>query len=154
MNNLNLYKCPAYLFCNYELLKKSSPQIAKECEASAPTILNWLRKSNIKIKPYHKAMKRDKHKTTEKKIVELKIVELKKVKQEIAELNKAQEYRKAFMMEKELKGQIPCSFCDKPIKNHIGAPVMLINIAHNPNILYFCNKKCKLDYIFQKNKNT
>lgn len=45
-----IYKCRGYLFCLYELLGKSTTQIAKECGASASTIWYWLRKFSIKIR--------------------------------------------------------------------------------------------------------
>lgn len=50
-NKTKLYQCPVYLFCNYGFLDKTSPQIAKECGVVRSTILIWLRKFNIRIKP-------------------------------------------------------------------------------------------------------
>jgi len=45
MNDKNkLYRCPVYLFCNYELLEKTMLQIAKECNVDAHTIGDWLRR--------------------------------------------------------------------------------------------------------------
>ena len=45
------YRCRAYLFCIYELLEIPSPKIAKECRVNKSTIMYWLRKFNIRIRP-------------------------------------------------------------------------------------------------------
>ncbi|KKN34228.1 hypothetical protein LCGC14_0795770 [marine sediment metagenome] len=42
-----IYRCPAFLFCNYELLKRPANDIAKECNVSDMTIYNWMKKFNI-----------------------------------------------------------------------------------------------------------
>ncbi len=52
-----LYHCPAYLFCNYELLELSTYKIAEECGAVHSTILKWLKKFNIKRRTRSEAIK-------------------------------------------------------------------------------------------------
>ncbi|KKM25453.1 hypothetical protein LCGC14_1594820 [marine sediment metagenome] len=47
---IKLYKCRVYLFCNYELLGINSVQIGKECGVCGFTIRKWLRNFNIRIK--------------------------------------------------------------------------------------------------------
>ena len=59
--NIKLYHCPAYLFCNYELLEKNSNQIAKECNIIGNTILKWLRKFNIRIRTMSESKTGNKH---------------------------------------------------------------------------------------------
>ncbi len=54
-NKTKLYQCPAYLFCNYELLEKSTPQIAEECEVGSEAIRRWLIKFNIRIRTLSEA---------------------------------------------------------------------------------------------------
>ena len=49
-SDTKLYRCRAYLFCMYELLELSSPQIAKECKVIPIIIRRWLKKFNIRIR--------------------------------------------------------------------------------------------------------
>jgi len=56
-----VYKCPAYLFCNYVLLEMTSPEIGKECGVHLTTILNWLKKFNIRIRTISEVTTGDKH---------------------------------------------------------------------------------------------
>ncbi len=54
-DKIKLYKCRGYLFCIYELLEKSTTQIAKEYKVHRHTILYWLRKFNIKRRTIREA---------------------------------------------------------------------------------------------------
>lgn len=42
------YKCPAYLWINYWLLKKSTIEIGEDCKCNGSTIREWMMKFNIK----------------------------------------------------------------------------------------------------------
>lgn len=51
------------------------------------------------------------------------------------------------------KNKILCKFCSKPIKFHkIECIPKIINIKQNPKILQFCDRECKLNYIYQIQK--
>ncbi len=46
--------------------------------------------------------------------------------------------------------EINCKFCNKPVNIYkIHKNITISNIAQNPSILYFCNTKCKSNWIYQ-----
>lgn len=52
--------------------------------------------------------------------------------------------------EEKKKEKNLCNFCNNPVtKRH----VKFTNIEHNPNILLFCNKGCKRQWIYKKQKD-
>lgn len=51
------YRCPAYLYITYHLLKFSRPKIAKECCVSSTTILSWMRKHKISRRDISESLK-------------------------------------------------------------------------------------------------
>ena len=65
-NEIKPYHCRGYLFCMYKLLRLSTTKIGKKCNTTAVTILYWLRKFEIEVRP-NNSTKINKPKKYEKK---------------------------------------------------------------------------------------
>lgn len=87
---------------------------------------------------------------------ELIRAEQKLIKQEIAELIKVELIRAEQEIVEQIKDKlikeelITCEFCSNPLNER---HVKLINVAHNPNVICFCSRDCKFNWIYRRQQN-
>ena len=149
------YQNKDYLFYNYITLDKHLVQIAKECEVSCGTILNWLRKFNIrKIKCNILELENVQNKMYHCRaylfcVHDLLGLSLKEIaKENGVTYTTIHNWLKKTKTKNKQRKQITCELCGQIIFYHkIESIFKIINIRQKPAILYFCDRKCRLQFI-------
>lgn len=132
------YMDEEWLYNQYIILKKSPPEIAKECGVSIDTIRHWLRKRNIPLRSYSEAQKINQNKLEVRTKKSGENSNMWKKWDELTYRRKHGRIRK--MLEKMgIFKPIICPICDK---KHNKIDLMNIDHQYKENTLdyyYMCN---------------